>query len=150
MRARTMPVATGIFRPADSGRTEYVLGGWRHAELIRLLERLRLIGGDRELRRLGGRRKLVEIGRADDRRRHVRLGDHPGEGRLGWRAVLAQGDLLQAVDHFPVAIAIGAGRDDGVVPGPLGGAAAFPAAIAGEEAARERRIRNQADALLLA
>src|SRR5579883_3230256 len=25
MRARTMPVAAGIFRPADSGRTEYVL-----------------------------------------------------------------------------------------------------------------------------
>src|SRR5690242_8964359 len=29
MRARAVFVAAGIFRPADSGRTEYVLGGGR-------------------------------------------------------------------------------------------------------------------------
>src|SRR6185437_9817388 len=129
-------------------RTTLVRG--RHPERVGLLERLGVFGRDGELGRLGRRAQLVEIGGADDRRGHVGLAQHPGERGLGGRAVLAQRDLLQPVDNLPVAVAIGAGGDDSVVLGPLGRAAALLAAIAGEEAARQRRIRDQADALLLA
>src|SRR5262245_16714738 len=43
----------------------------RDAELIGLLEELRLVRGDGEFGRLGGRCELVEIGGADDGRGHV-------------------------------------------------------------------------------
>ena len=57
MRARTMPVAAGIFRPADSGRTEYVLAKERGDTRVIWTTGEQNAGSQRFYDRLGMRRE---------------------------------------------------------------------------------------------
>jgi len=92
----------------------------------------------------------VSWSRLVDGRRHVRFAQHPRQRRLCGRAVLAGRHFLQALGDLPVGVAIAVGRHVRVVLRALGGAAAALGPVGGEEAARQRRVRDQADALLVA
>src|SRR5689334_20011484 len=113
MRARAMFVAASIFRPADSGRTEYVLVGLdvvvlddlEPALLLALLVGGELLGRvaqdfhvellDELLRYVGRPHCLGDLGvhLVDDRSRHAgrAIDAPPGIGREAFYALLEQG-----------------------------------------------------------
>src|ERR1043165_517660 len=120
----------------------------RRMRPIRFLQRLHLFIRQLDLRRRYRLLQLLHLRRPDDRRRHPRLVQDPGEGDLRRRHAAALRDLDDAVDDVEVALRV-IHTVRVVVALRALGRAALPvaAAVAGEKAARERAPGDHADAL---
>src|SRR4051795_7922975 len=77
------------------------MAGYR-VRSVRLLEPGALGGVERELLGGDGVVEVLELGGADDRRRHAGLVQEPGEGHLRCRHAACGGDLGNAVDDGEV------------------------------------------------
>src|SRR3954447_5843313 len=123
------------------------MAGYR-VRSVRLLEPGDLGGVKRELLGGDGVVEVLELGGADDRRRHPGLVQEPGEGHLRCRHAACGGDFGNAVDDGEVELR----RIEAVSPG-VGASAcrqllALARAVAGKEAAGERAPGQHGDPLI--
>ena len=115
---------------------------------VRRFERRHLLGGELDRKRGDGVVDLVGLGGADDRRRDTGLVQQPGQCHLSRLRTQLIGDLGAALGHREVGVAVIHRVRERIAARARRLAGLVAAAVARQEAARQRAPWDQADALV--